>query len=111
MKNYIIAIAALGLSGCATTNQQNATAFLKWCADHNIAASNVSQTTRGPWYNHTETLSGITKDNEQFKIDDLKANLVINIGGVPTISWDFSADNITISKADLAALPSAATTK
>jgi hypothetical protein len=69
--------------------------------DHNIAASNVSQSTRGPWYDHTETISGITKDNEQFKIDDLKANLVINIAGVPAISWYFSADNITISKADL----------
>ena len=101
---FVAVCTAIVLSGCATTNQKNASGFLTFCATHNFTAANVTQTTKAPWYSHTETLSGLTKVNGVTSVSDLKATLTLYPMGVPAASWEFSADAISISDADLPAL-------
>jgi hypothetical protein len=89
----IIAVIALALlSGCATSTQKNAGAFLAKVASMNITAADVSQSTTGPFYNHSESISGLHHQPGSFSIENLKAEFGIPLWGV---KWSFSASAIS----------------
>lgn len=103
----LLTIAALGLTGCATQNANNASSLLAKVAEYNIDASKVSQTTTGPFYNHTESLAGLTHSDGHFSITDLNAqfNIPFPVLGIPLLHWELEAANITATKrSDLAPL-------
>lgn len=102
-----------GVTGCASQAQKNGTAFLTKVNGMNINANDVTQTTRGPFYNHSESVTGFTHTPQGFAVDKLSVNFNIPfpVLGVPLLEWTFTANSISAAKAsDLqAAVPSAAT--
>lgn len=92
-------------AGCISSNQQNAESFLSWCAAHDIQAGKIEQETDTMAYSHTETITGLYKVGNDFKIADLSAQLSVPriFGGGATTY--FKATGVEISKSGVASLP------
>ena len=113
MKNIrilLLALLVITLSGCATTNQKNASAFLATVASMDISAADVSQTTKGPFYNHSESIAGLAWSPSGFTISNLKASFDIPmpVMGIPLIQWTLSASALSGTKPSAPALGSLA---
>lgn len=94
MKKLVTLILLAGLcalSGCASTNQNNAGAFLSKIATMDVTAADISQSTNTPLYSHAESISGLHHDANHFQIENLKATFAIPLWGV---TWNFSASSI-----------------
>ena len=109
MKIILLLLPLALLSGCATANQKNAGAFLSKVSSMDIAAADIRQSTSGPFYSHTESLSGFHHAPGSFSIENLNATFAIPLWGV---KWDFSASAIigTTPQA-IAAVAAAASSK
>lgn len=102
----ILAAAALFLTGCATTTQKNAGAFLAKVASMNVTATDVHQSTNTPVYSHSESLTGLSHSSDgTFTVTNLKANFAIPLWGV---TWDFSASGISGSPGAVSAVAQSA---
>jgi hypothetical protein len=113
MKTYLCLLAAaFALSGCASSTQKNARAFLTKIAAMDITAADISQSTNTPVYSHSESVSGLHHAPGEFTVENLKATFSIPLWGT---TWNFSASSIkgvtaeAVSKVAQAASPSATT--
>lgn len=91
MKTSLLLLPVVLLSGCATSNQKNAGAFLSKVAAMDITAADVSQSTSTPVYSHSESITGLHHSPGSFSVENLKATFAIPLWGV---QWNFSASAI-----------------
>ncbi len=62
----------------------------------NISAAKVHQSTLGPFYNHTESATGLQHSPGHFDVVDLdvQANIPFPVLGIPLLHWEFGAQAI-----------------
>jgi hypothetical protein len=102
MKSFSLFFILIFLSGCASTNQKNAAAFVRALKDLRLEASDVTQSTITPFYNHSESIAGLKKNGENVSIENLKAsfNIPLPVFNIPLLQWNFSASAILAAKND-----------
>lgn len=117
LKFLLLLPLALLFNGCSsspsTANQKNTATFIAKIAAMNITASKIKQVTTGPFYNHTESATGLTKSSTGFGLIDVSAefNIPVPVLGIPLLHWELTAQTITGTHvADLAAISSIPTT-